>query len=115
LRATTQAPPNPLNPSGAKSYLSPEMFVQFKGMMAIEDTYSTQEAACLDVTTIDKLVTLEYDLFKCPHDMATRKGGPASCMPYLTRTGLMHYFFFAAVRNPVSTTISWHIAHMLIE
>ncbi len=85
LRATCEIPLITMTTRGAKTYINPEMKAAWEKLIENEESFTAQEAEYLDIHTMDKLTKLEYDLWNCPHDMATRSKDKGQTMPYLTR------------------------------
>lgn len=92
-----------MNSAGAKTYATPEMMVQFKAMLGLDAGFSRDEAAYLDVYTIDELLTLEFRVWKYEADMVTRDGGPERGMPYLTRDSFLTFLAYKAILHPVGS------------
>src|SRR5689334_11379037 len=90
-----------MTPAGAKTYATPEMMVQFKAMLGLDPGFSRDEAAYLDVYTIDEILTLEYRVWNYETDMGTRDGGPERGMPYITRDSFLTFLAYNAIIHPV--------------
>jgi hypothetical protein len=101
LRSSTEVPPVSMNYESAKTYLSPEMVLMFRLLMETEDNFTAEEAQYLDWSTIDLLLSKDYEIYNIDHDMATRPGGPERKMPYMARGGFGIYFSQIVFREPV--------------
>jgi hypothetical protein len=102
LQATATVPLNQMLPIGAKPYISPEMMATCESLYGNSTIqYTPYEAEYMDITTMDKIQTFKYNLYKKKHDLSTRPGGPIRGMPYITRETFGEMLCLDMVVDPV--------------